>query len=89
MKSVIVLLTKLMSIAMVTVLLLSVGVEPASAAGFPKPLPCRSGFITFPWAPRFINSTYPQPWTVGRGFLFAAGVRGLESLRLRHTDLGE
>jgi hypothetical protein len=37
MKSVIFLLAKLMSIAVVTVLLLSVGVEPASAAGFPKP----------------------------------------------------
>jgi hypothetical protein len=50
-------------IAMVTVLLLSVGVEPASAAGFPKPLPCRPGFITFPWAPRLCIDEFPQSAT--------------------------
>jgi hypothetical protein len=47
MKSVIVLSAKLMSIAVVTVLLLSMEVEPASAAGFPRPLPCRASFVSF------------------------------------------
>jgi hypothetical protein len=57
MKSVIFLLTKLISIAMVTILLLSVGVGPASAAGFPSPT-CRPGFVTL--GPRLCIDEFPQ-----------------------------
>jgi hypothetical protein len=65
MKSVSCLLAELMSIAVVTVLLLSVGVEPASAAGFPKPSPCRPGFVSpgFGAAPRLCIDQFEQSAT--------------------------